>query len=378
MIVTFNRIIGNTFFGWTDDQENKHKWKPILLKLWNVCSVLIVTGSLLTFMNFGFVDISDKDRSANNNNITSQETLSTKFNLPSFLYMVTVINFSGQTIVISLYLLLIGPKLMSLLAEEKTYDLDIDPRSEYRTAKWIIIVQVCAGIAPIIGNLVTTIIFHTYSLVIILLFFNDFPSIIFVTTFLVLIAYKSYTVRHVLKKIEDDNVNIVVMYKMLCNIDRSICKMDQYVSIYILFALLSNTLFCVSVFSQLALNHEIRTLETIINIYLGLSPLSLLCYLCNVIPASFSNLISKVEYDLNDSINGYDSESRQILIQMREMNTRIGFTGFGFFRVNGNTFLSCLALIISYSVIIIQTGSQEESNQTHLIKNFTCLCSRNN
>ena len=46
------------------------------------------------------------------------------------------------------------------------------------------------------------------------------------------------------------------------------------------------------------------------------------------------------------------------MLQLRQLSDRIGFTAFGLFRVNANTFVSCLGLIITYSVIVIQTGSQ--------------------
>ena len=371
LIVTYNRIIGNTFFGWTDDQENKHKWKPILLKFWNVILLIILTLPLL-FIGFGCVNMAERDGLPNN--ITNQENLSDKFNLPNFLYMVSGINYSVQSLVLALYLALIGPKLMSVLAEEKTYDLDIDEGSEYRTAKSIIIIQVCIIMIPMTMNLLTEFIFRTTSPIMIIISLIHFPSMSMLTNFLVLIAYKSFTVKHEFKKFQERKVSLVETYNVLCNIERSICKMDQYVSIYILWDLLFNSLFCVSAICHLALNlgTNIRFMETIMTFNFGFINFSLLCYLCNVIPANLTNLISKVEHDL--STNSYDSESRQILIQMREMNTRIGFTGFGFFRVNSNTFLTCLAQIISYSIIIIQTGSQDTSHSTPNIANCTCLC----
>ena len=56
----------------------------------------------------------------------------------------------------------------------------------------------------------------------------------------------------------------------------------------------------------------------------------------------------------------YDVKNRQIVIQLRELNARIGFTAKGLFRINANTFVSCLGLIITYSVIIIQTAQQND------------------
>ena len=120
LIVTYNRIIGNTFFGWIYDDESKNKWKPILLKLWNVCLMVILSLPLL-FVGLEYVD-TEKDYLGKN--ITNQE-LSKKFDLPHLLYLVIGINFLAQSLVVALYLAFVGPKLMTILAEEKAFGLII-------------------------------------------------------------------------------------------------------------------------------------------------------------------------------------------------------------------------------------------------------------
>ena len=371
LIVNYNRIFGNTFFGWTDNDESINKGKRILLKLWNVCLFFILSLSFLS-MSFGLIDT---NRDKMDKNITSQE-LPDKLDVPNLLYMVSGINFSGQTLILAFYLALIGRKIMNAFADEKIYFLD--QSREYKTAKLIIMCQICFAMVPMIGNLVSEFVFYPLSPLMIFISIMNFPSITIVTTVLVLIAYKSLTVRYEFDEMVSRKVYLVVIYKMLCSIERSICKMDQYVSIYILFSLFSNTLFTVSAICSFALNSQAKIIESMITLFFGLSNLSILCYICNIIPASLTNMINKVQQDLDVRNNGYDSENRQILIQIREMNTRIGFTAFGFFRVNGNTFLTCLAQIISYSVIIIQTASQDVTCNTPIIQNCTCSCFQNN
>ena len=78
--------------------------------------------------------------------------------------------------------------------------------------------------------------------------------------------------------------------------------------------------------------------------------------MCNLIPSTLSNLLIKYEHEkINNEIVLVDKMS---MIQLRQINDRIGFTLFGLFRINGNSFVTCLGLIISYSVIIIQTGNE--------------------
>ena len=234
-------------------------------------------------------------------------------------------------------------------------------------ASFVLIILVCSVFAEFITN--------NCSPFIILITLINCPSLNNMTTLLTLIAYKSFTARQEFDEMIERKVSLVIIYKTLRNIDKSISRMDQYVSIFIFFSLFLNTLFTVSAICHLALSDDLELIESLTKIIFGILNLSMLCYLCNVIPASLGKLINKVENQLddNDLTNGYDSENRQIVLQMREISTRIGFTAFGFFRVKSNTFLTCLAQIISYSVIIIQTASPNISDQTH--QNCTCSSS---
>ena len=42
LILTYNRIVGNTFFGWMYHGETMSKWKIWLYRLWNIVLVAIL------------------------------------------------------------------------------------------------------------------------------------------------------------------------------------------------------------------------------------------------------------------------------------------------------------------------------------------------
>ena len=103
---------------------------------------------------------------------------------------------------------------------------------------------------------------------------------------------------------------------------------------------------------QICIDYKITLAHSCGFLLHGATTMLVLCYCCDIIPSSLSKLLDHYEQD------AIVQNDRTILLQLRQLNDRIGFTAFGLFRVNSNTFLGCLALIINYSVIIIQTGGQ--------------------
>ena len=88
-----------------------------------------------------------------------------------------------------------------------------------------------------------------------------------------------------------------------------------------------------------------------------MSYLLLLCLISDLIPKSFRKLIDNLEefYSNQTNIDSNSISNRIILLQITKYKNKICFSAMNLFKVNTNTFISCLALIISYSVVIIQT-----------------------
>ena len=145
-----------------------------------------------------------------------------------------------------------------------------------------------------------------------------------------------------------------MIYKLVLGVCKSTKDLDRFLSMPILFSLVANQIYCIANLCQIALgNYIFESMGVFIH---GIVNLMILCYICNLIPSTLSDLLDKFEHD--NVNNGIIIQNRIIMIQLRQLNDRIGFTVFGLFRITGNTFFTCLGLIISYSVIIIQTGSQ--------------------
>ena len=191
-----------------------------------------------------------------------------------------------------------------------------------------------------------------------------FNAIIFIVTMCTqlsmptLIAYKSFLVFQEFENIFALNItkNLEIVYNFVQKIHESIQRFDSYVSIYALIYLLFNLLISVSSLCHLAINPNVRVKQNIICLTFSISLLLSQCLVCDVVPKSLRKLIDRIEREKSSKgFDSYNPNERQIVIHLELMNQRIGFTAFGLFQINANTFLSCLALIISYSVIIIQT-----------------------
>jgi hypothetical protein len=87
-----------------------------------------------------------------------------------------------------------------------------------------------------------------------------------------------------------------------------------------------------------------------------------LCLSCDIIPKNFEKFCYKLEKHVSEN-----SKENDILVQMNQnillmkINTikhEIGFTASNLFKINTNTIISILALILSYSVLLIQTSNE--------------------
>ena len=344
LIVTYNRIFGNTFFGWTYHGEKIGKFRIWLYRLWNIVLVAILaTMCYIAYKTIKLSKITGKySETWPNNNATAI----TKINLASIIQMVSIVAINVQALLTSIYLILFGHKMLDVLFDDD--DIVINVKFRQKVAILIIIL--------VMGYSVTSATISTYSalshspssnpfIFLIPLYFSNSTQL----TIISFIAYKSLLVKYYL--VENLNNNLDSIYNVVFKIDRSIKKLDRLISVYILFTLLTKQVYCVSAICQLAFDYNNTIRDSIAFMFQGLTSLTVLCYCCNLIPSSLAKLLDHLEPNIKAHTD------RILTLQLRQLNDRIGFTAFGLFRVNANTFLSCLGLITTYSVIIIQTGS---------------------
>jgi hypothetical protein len=86
-----------------------------------------------------------------------------------------------------------------------------------------------------------------------------------------------------------------------------------------------------------------------------------LCLSCDIIPQSFNKFCDLLEKNVTKNSSAYqllDQMNQNILLmKINSIKHEIGFTASHLFKISTNTIISCLALILSYSVILIQTSN---------------------
>ena len=344
LLISYCRFIGNTFFGWTYHGERIAKWKIIFYKLWNITIIILlaVQFSYAFEITMGFnKDLKLENIPANNTN--------NKIDLFNLLFLTSNLTFNLQGLLTAIYLLIFGGKIMTLLIKQDT--IRIEPKWEHNLVKWIILVQVICSLMANVLHIITILVYNknfiylTLSLPIYISTSNQ----IFILS---IIIYKSMIIRRQLVIIFHSRIDVI--YNFVLGVDKSITDLDRYLSLPLFFLLLANQIFCIANICQVALGSHI--FDSLCVFVYGAFNLIILCYMCNIIPSTLSNLLNIYEQECKN--NKMIIQDRIMMMQLRQLNDRIGFTVFGLFRITGNTLFTCLGLIISYSVIIIQTGNQ--------------------
>ena len=333
LFLTYNRIVGNTFFGWTYHGEKICKCKVLFYRIWNIA---IVCG----ICYFSYQDMLKlyKTYTLNSSDV--------KINLVNILQLVSIVGINVQTFLSAIYLLIFGGKMFEILL--KPYGLVVNKKFEAKATRLITTSVIAYSLFCSLINAYSASLHSPGN------FFSSIvPMYLFTSTqitILSFIAYKSFLVKHFL--VNNLNHTMNTLNKLVLNLDQSLKKLDSYVSLYILVILLFNEIYCVSSICKLAIDYKSTLFDNCLFLFHGLTNLVVLCYCCDIIPSSLTKILDHHETNINTY---YD---RILMLQMRQLNDRIGFTAFELFLVKANTLLSCLGLIISYSVIIIQTGRQ--------------------
>jgi hypothetical protein len=99
------------------------------------------------------------------------------------------------------------------------------------------------------------------------------------------------------------------------------------------------------------------------SIIVSLSLLISNCLTCDKISKEFEKFFDKLE----DSVTKSNVNSQllnqlyehSLLSKAKAIGLKIGFTACNLFKISTNTIISCLALILSYSVVLIQTSNEK-------------------
>jgi hypothetical protein len=179
-----------------------------------------------------------------------------------------------------------------------------------------------------------------------------------------LIAYQSHIVSKKLKNISKDfsRLNLQNIHQIICKINNFIKKLDKLFSLSVLIIISLNTTICISYLCMFAIDPKKYTNISISSILESLTLLISTCLTCDIISKSFKKFCDKLEESLSQKVFTNKSEylyQYSLLTKINAIKQDIGFTAFDLFKVNKNTIISCFALILSYSVLLIQTSCEK-------------------
>ena len=98
-------------------------------------------------------------------------------------------------------------------------------------------------------------------------------------------------------------------------------------------------------------------MHSLFKLIFGFGIILCLCLTSDIITKSFNKFINNLDDYLFKHSNSLHltTNDKLVLINIKSYKNKFCLNAMNLFKVNTNTFISCLALIISYSVVLIQT-----------------------
>ena len=174
-----------------------------------------------------------------------------------------------------------------------------------------------------------------------------------------LFAYKcfiiSYQIQNIHKFNTKPNLNII-FYKMNI-ISESVKQFDNLFSCYNFIMLSIYSIICISSICALSLNIYDSIPYEVTNCIVVFVRILSICLISDMIPKSVNKFIDNLNSYRIKTTNTYNLtiDDKLVLNEIKDYENYIYLTLFNIFKLNTNTFISCLSLIITYSIVLIQT-----------------------
>jgi hypothetical protein len=354
-IVYINRICSVTYFGvrFNKVKGNKSNVKKILLISWSLLFMAISAYNSYYKLNGMIVAMVEKWSSCSSKSLVLNLVMAFRS-----------IGYHIQSFIVQILLLLRGSKIINLM---KTQNLEyIEEKIEQRIGIFLALGQFLAfitleifirgiHISPKDEINIKTFLFNFILYVII------FSSRLSITT---LIAYQSLIVSQQLENISKNfsQTSIQNIYRFVCKKNSFTQDLDQLFSPFISISLFSSIVISIAFVSLLGINPKHFLIVSLALVSESLVILVALCLSCDIIPKSFKKFCNVLEKYVSENTKEFYSLNQMnqniLLMKINTIKHEIGFTASNLFKINTNTIISILALILSYSVVLIQTSNE--------------------
>jgi hypothetical protein len=345
-IVFVYRIYGLSYNGY----KIKFKWFKALIYLWNLLVLSIYVLSI-AFVFTGYLSIPEKE----NKN---------KFSLVYVLYYSAYISHVFEICFINLIIMFKGNKILESIQMKIVLEYRIDDRL---FGSVIIVTQISITyIFTIIWLSSSYTQFTSFQLFIAILIspFDVFIPLSVIGLIIYKIKIISLQIRYLKENFKNYNLN--ELYLILIKLKQNINELSKSFSPVLLAIIINSTLIIISSICMITINLESLSTITKINYFTCLLLHSIfilcLCYSCGIIPniiASFVHIIEiNVSKDLCSECFSNDWKKmciKQDLILISNISKEIVLNASTLFDMYSSTVLSIISVIISYTVILIQT-----------------------
>ena len=358
-IIYYDRLIGNTYFGWNFGEKTP-KIKKYFFIAWNLLFLLMVSFNCYLGMRKLFY-LTDKQ---NEHNTLVAELRKTSSCLPIILFSVGLFSYTIQSLIIGLFLLIRGQKILDVINEIEI--IKANSKVERKTGLSLVVAKII-----IFSFIISILVFFNLNyykpndiqgkLYFSLIFTCYFLTMNTHCNILVLLFYKSILISKQIKTYLKAN-ELSLVFDILSRLHLLVKRLDSLIGLYNLFVLLINTIICISSLCMLAIAPGANPANNLWQMLSSFIMISMHCLVYDMIPKRMSQFLSDLK-DRFKELNENKSISEQqlnhiIIMRLNEMKDEMCFTAFNLFKLNANTLLSCIALIISYSIVIIQTNGQ--------------------
>jgi hypothetical protein len=347
-LINFHRLCGISYSGVSLTEKKESIFKRIFIIVWNLLIVL-----LSIWCSFKFTNSLDYY----NNEITLNKSV--------VLFITSRISgvlYFTQLYISNFMFLIIGGKLIKLL-RQITISLEGDT-DKNKIGLWVAFAQISINIFNLVFSfaMLGLNIEKTFQFEDILSILVCFILLINQSSFLAIIAFDSKLIEKYFKNIIRGKkfVKLPQILQKLCTIKEHVKHLDDLVSFQIFVMIITNIALEINLICVLSIDFNKGFNYAIAGIICAFLLLIILCYVCNILPKIIAEF-----YDFMEKIMAQSNQTSlyihyiPLLLNMKE---EIGFTALGLVKIRASTFLSILALIISYTVILIQTSGAENQS----------------
>ena len=346
--IAYDKITGNTYLGSSIDGKQT-KFNQTIQILWNIIIIIINILGVYTTIDRFLISYSNSELNSRKSGLI--------FGICCLGYTC----YTTQILFNSIFLFMRGKNILDNLKSDQI--LKIDKRYERRIGIYMTGIKFLFAIIDSIHCFLylfdyKEIIQMNYKYIIYYLFliFVSSNTRIYVLS---LIAYKCLIVSKQLQNIQriidmNQTLNIRNVYHLMHKLYKSVEQFDRLVSTYILFTIFVSISMAITDLCVFVLGFDTDWYNSILSVTESIVFLLTLCYFANIIPKSYRMFLDSLD-DMYCKSYSMQTNDEILLIKIEKFSHKISLTAMNLFNVNTNTFLLCLSLIISYSVILIQT-----------------------